>query len=63
MFSWVGQCGDLHLTFLPRKPHPLGCAVLRVYSFLELAQCKDSILSGLEFVAEHKATTYDAHCG
>jgi hypothetical protein len=63
MFSWVGQCGDLHLTFLPRKPHPLGwilktyaCAVLHVYIFLKLVQCKDN-MSGLEFVAEHKATT------
>jgi hypothetical protein len=63
MFSWIGQCGDLRLTFLPRKPHPLSwmlktsaCAVLRVYTFLEFAQCKDNIMSGLEFVAEHKAT-------
>ena len=46
MFSWVGLCGDLHLTFLPRKPHPLGwmlkttaCAITRVYMRMELAMC------------------------
>jgi hypothetical protein len=50
VFSWVGQCGDLHLTFIPLKPQPLGwmlktsaCDVLRVYIFLELAQCKDNM--------------------
>ena len=24
MWSWSGPCGDLHLTYLPRKPKPLG---------------------------------------
>ena len=62
MFPWVGLCGDLHLTFLPRKPHPLGwmlktaaCAVVGVMIYMELAMCKE-LMRGMEFVAEHRPT-------
>lgn len=63
MLAWVGLCGDLHLTFLPRKPQPLGwmlktaaCAENGIYIRLELAENKEA-MAGKEFVQTHKATT------
>jgi hypothetical protein len=50
MFEWLGLCGDLDLTFLPRKLHPLGwmlktCAraTVGIVVRMELAECKDSM--------------------
>eukprot|EP00873_Tetraselmis_striata_P014680 jgi/Tetstr1/434944/TSEL_023940.t1 len=63
MFAWVGLCGDLHLTFLPRKPHPIGwmlksaaCVNGMIYIHLELAECKED-MKLKKYVQEHNATT------
>ena len=62
MWSWTGLCGDLHLTYLPRKPKPLGwmlktacCSVTGVYINAELTM-KKTLMDALEFVSEHRAT-------
>eukprot|EP00873_Tetraselmis_striata_P005316 jgi/Tetstr1/425580/TSEL_016001.t1 len=63
MFAWMGLCGDLHLTFLPRKPHPIGwmlksaaCVNGMIYSRLELAECKED-MKLKKYVQEYNATT------
>eukprot|EP00873_Tetraselmis_striata_P014034 jgi/Tetstr1/434298/TSEL_023405.t1 len=63
MFAWVGLCGDLNLTFLPRKPHPIGwmlksaaCVNGMIYIRLELAECKED-MKLKKYVQEHNATT------
>ena len=63
MFSWVGVYMDLHLTYLPRKPHPLGwmvktlsCALTGVLIRMELVMKKEA-MAQLKYVAAFGATT------
>ena len=63
MWSWSGLRGDLHLTYLPRKPKPLGwmlkttcCAITGVYINSKLTMKKER-MDMLPWVSEVAATT------
>lgn len=67
MIFWVGT-GDVHLTYIPRKPTPLGimlktgcCSSSGVMVRAELCEAADDMASK-EYVKEYGATTATTLC-